>query len=147
MEEGRPKNTSRWDTEVVLKRQGISWQGTEKIAQNSVGWRRVVYGLGAMGLRKQVICSTQLFFVDLIIVRCLAFRCSGVEHFILQVIDRLPDVEMVVNVRDYPQVPGWVQPILPVFSFSKVRHCRSVLHTHTHVHTHACAHTHTHTLQ
>lgn len=50
-----------------------------------------------------------------------AFRCSGVEHFILEVIDRLPDLEMVVNVRDYPQVPTWVQPTLPVFSFSKVR--------------------------
>lgn len=49
------------------------------------------------------------------------FRCSGVEHFILEVIDRLPDLEMVVNVRDYPQVPNWVQPVLPVFSFSKVR--------------------------
>ncbi|XP_043966018.1 protein O-glucosyltransferase 1 isoform X1 [Gambusia affinis] len=46
-------------------------------------------------------------------------RCSGVEHFILEVVDRLPDVEMVVNVRDYPQVPNWVQPVLPVFSFSK----------------------------
>lgn len=43
------------------------------------------------------------------------------EHFILEVIDRLPDLEMVVNVRDYPQVPTWVQPTLPVFSFSKVR--------------------------
>lgn len=47
-------------------------------------------------------------------------RCSGVEHFILQVIDRLPDMEMVINVRDYPQVPHWAQPPLPVLSFSKV---------------------------
>ncbi|KAM9328455.1 protein O-glucosyltransferase 1 [Pholidichthys leucotaenia] len=46
-------------------------------------------------------------------------RCSGVEHFILELINRLPDLEMVVNVRDYPQVPHWVQPTLPVFSFSK----------------------------
>ncbi|KAG7463702.1 hypothetical protein MATL_G00179440 [Megalops atlanticus] len=46
-------------------------------------------------------------------------RCSGVEHFILQVIDRLPDMEMVINVRDYPQVPHWVHPVLPVLSFSK----------------------------
>lgn len=45
------------------------------------------------------------------------------EHFILEVIDRLPDMEMVVNVRDYPQVPSWVEPMLPVFSFSKVRLC------------------------
>lgn len=58
-------------------------------------------------------CFTPFFIV---------FRCSGVEHFILEVIDRLPDLEMVVNVRDYPQVPKWVEPTLPVFSFSKVRH-------------------------
>lgn len=56
----------------------------------------------------------------------IIFRCSGVEHFILEVIDRLPDLEMVVNVRDYPQVPKWVEPTLPVFSFSKVRHQRLV---------------------
>ncbi|KAK1802864.1 hypothetical protein P4O66_021403 [Electrophorus voltai] len=46
-------------------------------------------------------------------------RCSGVEHFILTMVDRLPDTEMVINVRDYPQVPQWVQPVLPVLSFSK----------------------------
>lgn len=48
------------------------------------------------------------------------YRCSGVEHFILQVIDRLPDMEMVINVRDYPHVRHWVHPVLPVMSFSKV---------------------------
>lgn len=58
------------------------------------------------------------------------FRCSGVEHFILEVIDRLPDMEMVVNVRDYPQVPGWVQPTLPILSFSKVRP-EAAMHYHT----------------
>lgn len=63
-------------------------------------------------------------------------RCSGVEHFILEVIDRLPDLEMVVNVRDYPQVPTWVQPTLPVFSFSKVRTLGLVIKTDTHTHTH-----------
>ncbi|KAM3857144.1 protein O-glucosyltransferase 1 [Diretmus argenteus] len=55
-------------------------------------------------------------------------RCSGVEHFILEVIDRLPDLEMVVNVRDYPQVPGWVQPILPVFSFSKTADYQDIMY-------------------
>ncbi|CDQ68921.1 protein O-glucosyltransferase 1 [Oncorhynchus mykiss] len=55
-------------------------------------------------------------------------RCSGVEHFILQVIDKLPDVEMVVNVRDYPQVPGWVQPILPVLSFSKTADYQDIMY-------------------
>lgn len=62
----------------------------------------------------------------------IIFRCSGVEHFILEVIDRLPDLEMVVNVRDYPQVPKWVEPTLPVFSFSKVRHQR-LARTHSSV--------------
>ncbi|XP_059183642.1 protein O-glucosyltransferase 1 [Centropristis striata] len=55
-------------------------------------------------------------------------RCSGVEHFILQVIDRLPDLEMVVNVRDYPQVPSWVQPTLPVFSFSKTADYQDIMY-------------------
>ena len=57
-------------------------------------------------------------------------RCSGVEHFILELIHGLPDLEMVVNVRDYPQVPKWVQPTLPVFSFSKVR---LELYSHAHI--------------
>uniref|UniRef100_A0A8D0B6A0 Protein O-glucosyltransferase 1 n=1 Tax=Sander lucioperca TaxID=283035 RepID=A0A8D0B6A0_SANLU len=55
-------------------------------------------------------------------------RCSGVEHFILDVIDRLPDLEMVVNVRDYPQVPSWVQPTLPVFSFSKTADYQDIMY-------------------
>ncbi|KAF7664152.1 hypothetical protein LDENG_00187210 [Lucifuga dentata] len=55
-------------------------------------------------------------------------RCSGVEHFILEVIDRLPDTEMVVNVRDYPQVPSWVQPILPVLSFSKTSDYQDIMY-------------------
>ncbi|XP_060090433.1 protein O-glucosyltransferase 1 isoform X1 [Heteronotia binoei] len=46
-------------------------------------------------------------------------RCSGIEHFILEIIDHLPDMEFVVNVRDYPQVPKWMKPPIPVFSFSK----------------------------
>ncbi|XP_068165503.1 protein O-glucosyltransferase 1 [Antennarius striatus] len=55
-------------------------------------------------------------------------RCQGVEHFILEVIDRLPDMEMVVNVRDYPQVPSWVQPTLPVFSFSKTADQQDIMY-------------------
>lgn len=55
-------------------------------------------------------------------------RCSGVEHFILEVIDRLPDLEMVVNVRDYPQVPKWVEPTLPVFSFSKTPDYQDIMY-------------------
>ncbi|XP_016407514.1 protein O-glucosyltransferase 1-like [Sinocyclocheilus rhinocerous] len=55
-------------------------------------------------------------------------RCSGVEHFILKVVNRLPDLEVVINVRDYPQVPGWVQPVLPVLSFSKTADYQDIMY-------------------
>ncbi|XP_033866236.3 protein O-glucosyltransferase 1-like [Acipenser ruthenus] len=55
-------------------------------------------------------------------------RCSGVEHFILEVIDRLPDTELVINVRDYPQVPRWMKPIQPVFSFSKTSEYQDIMY-------------------
>ncbi|KAH9493097.1 Protein O-glucosyltransferase 1 [Bulinus truncatus] len=47
------------------------------------------------------------------------FRCSGVEHFILGVISELPDMDLVINVKDWPQVYHHQEP-LPVLSFSKV---------------------------
>lgn len=47
-------------------------------------------------------------------------RCNGNEHFILEVIKKLPDMEFVINTRDWPQISSRQQPI-PVFSFSKVR--------------------------
>lgn len=59
---------------------------------------------------------------------CLANRCSGVEHFILEVIRRLPDMEMVINVRDYPQVPKWMEPTIPVFSFSKTSEYHDIMY-------------------
>uniref|UniRef100_W5MHY0 Protein O-glucosyltransferase 1 n=1 Tax=Lepisosteus oculatus TaxID=7918 RepID=W5MHY0_LEPOC len=55
-------------------------------------------------------------------------RCSGVEHFILEVIGRLPDMEMVINVRDYPQVPRWSEPAPPVFSFSKTAEYQDIMY-------------------
>ncbi|KAK3750103.1 hypothetical protein QZH41_010842, partial [Actinostola sp. cb2023] len=70
------------------------------------------------------------------------FRCKGVEHFLLEIIDKLPDMEMIINVRDWPQVrlcqgllerkislqyivPVWGDP-LPVLSFSKTDHERDI---------------------
>ncbi|XP_028967611.1 O-glucosyltransferase rumi homolog [Galendromus occidentalis] len=47
------------------------------------------------------------------------FRCSGIEHFLLRLAPKLPDLEFIVNVRDYPQSPVGREK-LPVFSFSKV---------------------------
>ncbi|XP_069491806.1 protein O-glucosyltransferase 1 [Ambystoma mexicanum] len=55
-------------------------------------------------------------------------RCSGVEHFILEIIDRLPDMEFVINVRDYPQVPKWMKPVIPVFSFSKTSDYQDIMY-------------------
>lgn len=47
-------------------------------------------------------------------------RCSGIEHFILQVINDLPNMEMIINTRDWPQTNKRNIEPLPVFSFSKV---------------------------
>ncbi len=45
-------------------------------------------------------------------------RCKGIDHFILEVIDELPDMEFILNDRDYPQIHK-TRPLMPVFSFSK----------------------------
>ena len=48
------------------------------------------------------------------------FRNSGVEHFILKIIDKLPDSEFLLNTRDWPQTVSWQSKKFPIFSFSKV---------------------------
>ncbi|CAH2218599.1 O-glucosyltransferase 1 [Pelobates cultripes] len=55
-------------------------------------------------------------------------RCSGVEHFLLQLLPHLPDMELVINVRDYPQVPRWMTPAIPIFSFSKTSDYQDILY-------------------
>lgn len=47
-------------------------------------------------------------------------RCGGVEHFLLKLAPKLPDMDLVINVRDYPQSNKYFGGPLPVFSFSKV---------------------------
>jgi protein glucosyltransferase len=47
-------------------------------------------------------------------------RCAGVEHFIIELLPKLPDMELVINMRDWPQVSKHFGPPKPVFSFSKV---------------------------
>lgn len=46
-------------------------------------------------------------------------RCAGVEYFILKILDKLPDMDFVINTRDYPQVNKLFGDLKPVFSFSK----------------------------
>lgn len=50
-------------------------------------------------------------------------RCSGVEHFIRKVLKKvkLPDMELVINVRDYPQILPNYGPQGPLLSFSKTK--------------------------
>ncbi|XP_032897594.1 protein O-glucosyltransferase 1 isoform X1 [Amblyraja radiata] len=55
-------------------------------------------------------------------------RCSGVEHFILEIISDLPDMEFVLNVRDYPQAPKWMKPVRPVLSFSKTSEYNDIMY-------------------
>ncbi|CAJ0960568.1 unnamed protein product [Ranitomeya imitator] len=55
-------------------------------------------------------------------------RCSGVEHFLLELLSDLPDMEMVINVRDYPQVPHWMTPVIPIFSFSKTSDYQDIMY-------------------
>ncbi|UJR37796.1 hypothetical protein I4U23_030487 [Adineta vaga] len=42
-------------------------------------------------------------------------RNFGIEHFLLNIIDSLPDMEFLLNTYDWPQH----QPDIPIFSFSK----------------------------
>ncbi|KAG1659939.1 O-glucosyltransferase rumi [Nymphon striatum] len=47
-------------------------------------------------------------------------RCSGVEHFIQEIIEDLPNMEFILNTRDYPQSSRY-HNVLPIFSFSKTK--------------------------
>lgn len=51
-------------------------------------------------------------------------RCQGIEHFLLELIDQLPNMDLVINVRDYPQVGKYYNKDQqwPIFSFSKEIH-------------------------
>jgi protein glucosyltransferase len=48
------------------------------------------------------------------------FRNTGVQHFLLKLLDKLPDTEFILNTRDWPQSYKYNPKKLPVFSFSKV---------------------------
>lgn len=49
-------------------------------------------------------------------------RCSGVEYFIKPLLEKLPNMEMIINCRDWPQINvNWGMPKSPVLSFSKTK--------------------------
>lgn len=73
----------------------------------------------------EIIAKTQRLTLYQIINHCLyrqtedqlifPARNYGIEHFLLNIIDTLPDMEFVLNTYDWPQS----QSNIPVFSFSK----------------------------
>lgn len=57
-------------------------------------------------------------------------RCEGIEHFLSKIQLNTPDVEFILNTRDWPQVIKHYGDPKPVFSFSKVRfHFKSKLNS------------------
>ncbi|CAD7092462.1 unnamed protein product [Hermetia illucens] len=48
-------------------------------------------------------------------------RCSGVEHFIKPFLEKLPNMEMIINCRDWPQLVKNYGLHGPVFSFSRTQ--------------------------
>ncbi|CAG4923410.1 unnamed protein product [Colias eurytheme] len=49
-------------------------------------------------------------------------RCTGIEHYLKALAPKLPNIELSVNTRDWPQVNRlWGHKMIPVFSFSKTK--------------------------
>lgn len=47
-------------------------------------------------------------------------RCSGIEYFIKPLLEKLPNMDLIINCRDWPQVnKNWGIAHAPIFSFSK----------------------------
>ncbi|CAK9801958.1 O-glucosyltransferase rumi homolog [Anthophora quadrimaculata] len=46
-------------------------------------------------------------------------RCAGIEHFLLKLAPNMPNMDLIINVRDYPQSSKHFGVPLPIFSFSK----------------------------
>lgn len=48
-------------------------------------------------------------------------RCSGIEYYLLKLVSKLPNMEFIVNTRDWPQIHKNYGVFGPVFSFSKTQ--------------------------
>ncbi|XP_017102096.2 O-glucosyltransferase rumi [Drosophila bipectinata] len=57
-------------------------------------------------------------------------RCQGIEHFLLPLIASLPNMDLVINTRDYPQLnTAWGNSGRgPIFSFSKTSEYMDVMY-------------------
>ncbi|XP_002069626.4 O-glucosyltransferase rumi [Drosophila willistoni] len=58
-------------------------------------------------------------------------RCQGIEHFLRQLLPVLPNMDLIINTRDYPQInTAWGNSVGngPVFSFSKTKEYRDIMY-------------------
>ncbi|XP_017849594.1 O-glucosyltransferase rumi [Drosophila busckii] len=56
-------------------------------------------------------------------------RCQGIEHFLLQLLPQLPDMDLVINTRDYPQLQSAFRgQDAAVFSFSKTQEHHDIMY-------------------
>ncbi|XP_037947704.1 O-glucosyltransferase rumi-like [Teleopsis dalmanni] len=55
-------------------------------------------------------------------------RCKGVEHFLLKLVNELPDMDIIINTRDWPQVKKVFKTKGPVFSFSKTNEYLDIMY-------------------
>ncbi|KAH8359834.1 hypothetical protein KR093_009081, partial [Drosophila rubida] len=55
-------------------------------------------------------------------------RCQGIEHFLLQLLPELPNMDLVINTRDYPQLHKSWSREGPVLSFSKTQEYRDIMY-------------------
>nr|XP_022914467.1 O-glucosyltransferase rumi homolog [Onthophagus taurus] len=55
-------------------------------------------------------------------------RCLGIEHFLLNLLPHLPDMEFIINSRDWPQIHKDYGVFGPVFSFSKTNDYHDIMY-------------------
>ncbi|XP_041974208.1 O-glucosyltransferase rumi homolog [Aricia agestis] len=56
-------------------------------------------------------------------------RCAGIEHYLKSLASQLPDMEIIINTRDWPQINlSWGHKKSPVFSFSKTNDYADIMY-------------------
>ncbi|XP_031343863.1 O-glucosyltransferase rumi homolog isoform X2 [Photinus pyralis] len=55
-------------------------------------------------------------------------RCSGIEYFLRKLVSKLPDLECVINTRDWPQIYKGHGVFGPIFSFSKTKDYNDIMY-------------------
>lgn len=83
----------------------------------SVGINKVMFDLARSKGTKYQIISGKLYRE----AKChFPARCSGVERYLLELAGTMPDMELSINTRDWPQFNRkWRASAVPIFSFSK----------------------------